>query len=377
MLALNITHRDGLARTGTLETAHGQIEIPGFMTVGTLGAPKGLTPQQLLDLGGQVLLMNAFHLAWRPGEELVRKMGGLHRFCGWPRAILTDSGGFQIFSLPGLRKISDDGALFASAVDGSPRLFSPETVVDISLALRPDMAMVLDECPPYPCDAVHLTRAVDRSIRWAERSVKRIQQRDGETGGRGDAVHFFGIVQGGFDESQRQRSLEATAALPFAGLALGGFCVGEAIEDTHRGIAFTAPKMPAERQRYLMGMGTPPDILHAVAHGVDLFDCTLPTRNGRNGLAFTSRGKLRLKNARYAADSAPLDPECACYTCRNFSRGFLRHLLLAREMNAAILTSLHNLAFYLAFMANIRKAVREGGLTEFQREFLARWTEEE
>jgi queuine tRNA-ribosyltransferase len=382
MLSLTITAKDGLARTGQVSTAHGVFDTPAFMTVATLGAPKGVMPQQIAEHGGQVLLMNAFHLAWRPGEKLIQQMGGLHKMCGWPGPILTDSGGFQIFSLPGLRKITDEGALFASAVDGSLRLFSPEEVVDIQCALAPDMAMVLDECPPYPCTQAHLTRAVDRSIRWAERAAKHLARTAGVPPARsrrdaGGTTEFFGIVQGGFDEKLRRLSLEATAALPFAGLALGGFCVGERIEDTHRGIAFAAPRMPVDRPRYLMGMGTPEDIFFAVAHGIDLFDCTLPTRNGRNGLAFTSQGKVRLKNARHAASALPLDPACACYTCRNFSRAFLRHLLLAREMNAAILVSLHNLAFYFKLMKEIREAIRAQRLEECRKEFLAHWVEDQ
>ena len=367
MFSLSITHRDSLARSGRIQTDHGAIDTPNFMCVGTLGAPKGVTPQQVLEHGGQVLLMNAFHLAWRPGEQRVKRLGGLHRFCGWPGPILTDSGGFQIFSLPGLRKVSDDGALFASPVDGSVRLFSPESVVEIQCALAPDMAMVLDECPAWPCTPQELGGAVERSIRWAQRSFQRFKELSPPT------VNLFGIVQGGFDEAQRRRSLEATAAIPFAGLALGGFCVGERIEDTHAGIAFTAPLMPADRPRYLMGMGTPPDVLHAVAHGIDLFDCTLPTRNGRNGLAFTSEGPVRIKNARHTDDPGPLDPLCACYTCKNFGRGFLRHLLLARELNAAILISLHNLAFYFNLMKEIREAIRERRLAVYSAGFLGRW----
>ncbi|MGD0090075.1 MAG: tRNA guanosine(34) transglycosylase Tgt [Planctomycetota bacterium] len=375
MLSLTITHTDALARTGQIVTSHGAFDTPAFMTVATLGAPKGVTPEQVAAHGGQVLLMNAFHLAWRPGEKLIQQMGGLHKLCGWPGPILTDSGGFQIFSLPGLRQVTDEGALFASPVDGSLRLFSPEEVVDIQGALAPDMAMVLDECPSYPCAPEELSRAVERSIRWAERSAERVGRSSGSPGdpaGR-PTTSFFGIIQGGFDERLRQRSLEATAGLPFAGLALGGFCVGERIEDTHRGIAFAAPRMPVNRPRYLMGMGTPEDILFAVAHGIDLFDCTLPTRNGRNGLAFTSQGKLRLKNARHAACALPLDPACGCYTCRHFSRAFLRHLLLAREMNAAILVSLHNLGFYFKLMKDIREAIGEHRLEQFRAEFLAQW----
>jgi queuine tRNA-ribosyltransferase len=367
MLKLSISHRDGLARAGTLATDHGIIDTPNFMTVGTLGAPKGVAPQQILDCGAQVMLMNAFHLAWRPGEEIVKSLGGLHKFTGWNKPILTDSGGYQIFSLPGLRKINEDGALFASAVDGTVRLFSPESVVDIELALAPDMAMVLDECPPYPCTPHELTSAVDRSVRWAQRSYDHAK-----ASGRTD-VNFFGIVQGGFDERERQRSLDATAAIDFPGLALGGFCVGEAIEDTHKGIVYTAPKMPEDKPRYLMGMGTPVDILLAVKHGIDLFDCTLPTRNGRNGLAFTSQGKVRIKNAEHTRSDKPLDPNCDCYTCKGFSRAFLRHLLLAREMNAAILISLHNLAFYLNLMKEIRAAIAGKTFEAYSKAFLDRW----
>ena len=367
MLKLSISHHDGLARSGTLATDHGIIDTPNFMTVGTLGAPKGVTPQQILDCGAQVMLMNAFHLAWRPGEEIVKSLGGLHRFTGWNKPILTDSGGYQIFSLPGLRKINEEGALFASAVDGTVRLFSPESVVDIELALAPDMAMVLDECPPYPCTPHELSGAVDRSVRWAQRSFDHAK-----ASGRTD-VNFFGIVQGGFDERERQRSLDATAAIGFPGLALGGFCVGEAIEDTHKGIVYTAPKMPEDKPRYLMGMGTPVDILLAVAHGIDLFDCTLPTRNGRNGLAFTSQGKVRIKNAEHTRSDKPLDPHCDCYTCKGFSRAFLRHLLLAREMNAAILISLHNLAFYLNLMKEIRAAIAGKTFEAYSKAFLSRW----
>lgn len=369
MLTQSITHHDGLARAGTIHTAHGVIETPNFMTVGTLGAPKGVLPQQILDCGAQIMLMNAFHLAWRPGEEIVKKIGGLHKFTGWNLPILTDSGGYQIFSLPGLRKITEEGAVFASAVDGLTRLFSPEAVVDIELALAPDIAMVLDECPPHPCSQAQLDGAVERSIRWAERSYKHAKSIDQPD------VNFFGIIQGGFEERARKRSLEATAAIPFQGLALGGFCVGEPLELTHAGIVYTAPLMPKDKPRYLMGMGTPVDILLAVKHGVDLFDCTLPTRNGRNGLAFTSKGKVRIKNARHAASSLPLDENCGCYTCKNFNRAFLRHLLLSREMNAAILLSLHNLAFYLNLMQEIRVAIREQRFDAYSKAFLSRWDE--
>ena len=373
MLSLVVHAQIGQARLGEMHTARGRVETPGFMTVATLGSAKGLLPQQLKEHGAQIILMNAFHLAWRPGEDLVQAAGGLHQFCGWEGPILTDSGGFQIFSLPGLRRISEEGALFASPVDGRTRLFTPEAVIDIQAALGTDIAMPLDQCPAYPCTDAELTEAVDRSVRWLERSRKRWLELEAAKNSTTKEMNLFGIVQGGMVDAQRQRSVDGTCAIDLPGYALGGFCVGEKSEQTHAGIAFTAPKLPANKPRYLMGMGLPEDILHAVEHGVDLFDCTLPTRNGRNGLAFTSEGTRRLKNARYARDTAPLDPNCACYTCKTFSRAFLRHLFLAREMNAAILLSLHNVAFYLNLMREIRAALRESRWEAFRRDFTARY----
>lgn len=367
MLSFKVNQLDGAARCGVLNTAHGTVETPAFMTVGTLGAAKGLMPAQLREHGAQVLLMNAFHLAWRPGEELVRTLGGLHRFTGWDGPILTDSGGFQIFSLPGLRKITEEGALFASPADGSTRLFSPEAVVEIEVALGADMIMMLDQCPAFPFKGGELEEAVERSIRWAQRGTRRWRELQAPD------VNLFGIIQGGFDEKLRLRSIEGTCALDLPGYALGGFCVGEPIEATHAGIAMSAGKLPADRPRYLMGMGMPQDILLAIAEGMDLFDCTLPTRNGRNGMAFTSAGPVRLRNACHARDPGPLDPACGCYTCKTFSRAFLRHLFLAREMNAAILTSLHNVSFYLNLLKGAREAIRQGRFKEFREDFLGRY----
>jgi queuine tRNA-ribosyltransferase len=358
---------DGAARVGRLETAHGVIETPAFMVVGTLGAAKGLTPQQLREHGAQILLMNALHLAWRPGEEVVRELGGLHRFSGWDGPVLTDSGGYQIFSLPGLRQVSDEGAAFASPVNGDVRLFSPEYVIELQHALGADIIMALDQCPAHACRPEDLTTAVERSLRWAERGLRRHEELAAL--GRG-APSLFGIVQGGCDEELRRRSLEGACRLDFAGFALGGFCVGEPPEATQAGVVFAAPRLPADKPRYLMGMGAPPDILAAVGYGIDLFDCTLPTRNGRNATAFTSRGPLRLRNARFARDARPLDEACACYACRHFSRGCLRHLFLAREMNAAILTSLHNVAFYLKLMRDVRNAIQGRRYVAFGKAFL-------
>ena len=373
MISFKVLQRDKLARFGELKLLHGCIETPCFMTVGTLGAAKGIISQQLYDHGAQILLMNAFHLAWRPGEELVKAAGGLHKFCGWEKPILTDSGGFQIFSLPGLRRITEEGALFASPVSGQTRMFTPETIVDLECDLGPDIAMPLDQCPAYPCTPEELSEAVERSIRWADRTVKR--KKELQSKGIGDGTEFFGILQGGMVEPQRKRSVEGTCALDFPGFALGGFCVGESSEQTHAGIAYTTPQMPDLKPRYLMGMGKPEDILHAVHYGVDMFDCTLPTRNGRNGLGFTSEGPRRLKNAKYARDFGPLDPNCECYTCKNFSRAYLRHLVLAKEMNAATLLSLHNVAFYLNLMRQIRAAIHSGRFEVFRAEFLSRYAQ--
>jgi queuine tRNA-ribosyltransferase len=364
VLPLEILATDHAARAARLTTAHGIVETPNFMVVGTLGAPKGLTPAQIREHGAQILLMNALHLAWRPGEALVKELGGLHRFAGWPGPILTDSGGFQIFSLPGLRKVTEEGAAFASPVTGDVRLFTPEAVVELEHTLGADLIMPLDQCPPQPCTPQDLEDAVERSIRWAARCLTRHR----ELGTPG--VELFGIIQGASDERLRLRSLEGTCALDFAGFALGGFCVGEPIEATHAGLAFAAPRMPAAKPRYLMGMGTPPDLLFAAGLGVDLFDCTLPTRNGRNATLFTSRGILRVRNARFTRDERPVDEACNCYTCRHFSRAFLRHLFLAREMNAAILASLHNVAFYLNLMQGIREAIRAGRFEDFRTGFL-------
>ena len=365
--SFQIAATDGAARAARITTAHGVVETPGFMVVGTLGAPKGLTPAQLREHGAQILLMNALHLAWRPGEQLVKELGGLHRFSGWDGPILTDSGGFQIFSLPGLRRVTEEGAAFASPVTGDVRLFTPEAVVELEHALGPDLIMPLDQCPPQPCTPAELGEAVERSIRWAARCAKR--HRELATPG----VELFGIIQGACDEGLRRRSLEGTCALAFAGFALGGFCVGEPLEATRAGVAFTAPLLPAGKPRYLMGMGTPPDLLFAVAQGLDLFDCTLPTRNGRNATLFTSQGVLRVRNARFARDGRPVDEGCRCYACRHFSRAFLRHLFLAREMNAAILSSLHNVAFYLTLMQGIREAIQAGRFEAFRKGFLERY----
>lgn len=373
--------RDDDARLGRLATAHGLVETPAFMTVATLGAVKGVLFDRLRQLGAQIVLMNAFHLAWRPGEEIVAALGGLHRFTGWNGPLLTDSGGFQIFSLPGLRKLTEEGAIFAGPTDGRVRTFSPESVVELQWALGTDILMPLDECPPHQCRREEIERAVERSVRWAERSRRRFEELRSGNGGKYSGEKFprrlFGIVQGGTDAELRKRSAEATAKLKLDGSAVGGVCVGETAAEARRTVALTAPLLPPEKPRYLMGLGTPEDLLHAVARGMDLFDCTIPTRNGRNGTLYTSAGLLRLKNARHARDERPLDPACDCYTCRNFSRAALRHLFFAKELNAATLLSLHNLAFYLRLMREVRAAIRAGKFSAFKAARETAWQKEE
>jgi queuine tRNA-ribosyltransferase len=369
--SFTVKKRDGLARVGVLETAHGAIDTPAFMSVGTMGAVKGVLFDQIKELGAQIVLMNAFHLAWRPGEDLVAELGGLRRFCGWNGPILTDSGGFQIFSLPGLRKVTDEGAAFAGPYDGRQRMFTPENVVELQWTLGADILMPLDECPPHPCSPAVLASAVTRSLLWAKRSRRRhaaVSAAGGEAYSRErfSRLHF-GIVQGGIDERERARSLAETAALEFDGYALGGVCVGEQAEESHRIVAFTAPRLPDDKPRYLMGVGKPLDILHAIGGGVDMFDCTIPTRNGRNGTIYTAEGLLRIRNARYARDPQPLDERCVCPTCRTFSRAALRHFLLSKEINAAMLLSIHNLAFYLKLMKDAREAIAAGAFQAYFR----------
>lgn len=362
-IRFHIDHTDGHARLGRLETPHGVIDTPVFMPVGTQATVKGLTPQQLEDVGASIILGNTYHLTLRPGDELIAEMGGLHRFMGWNRPILTDSGGFQVYSLAPTRKIDDRAVVFRSHIDGALLELSPEKAVAIQENLGSDIAMCLDECPPHGSSPEQMREAVRRTIHWAER-CRQAQRRSDQS--------LFAIVQGGTDLELRRQCAEALTLLDFPGYALGGFSVGETELQMVSALEESAQFLPADKPRYLMGVGRPQDILAAVARGIDMFDCVLPTRNGRNASAFTMDGPLRLRNACHKRDQAALESGCNCYTCRTFSRAYLHHLFLADEMLGPTLLSLHNVAFYLRLMDEVRQAIREGRYAEFQRVCLAR-----
>ena len=365
-----VTHSDGGARRGVMTTAHGAIDTPAFMPVGTQGAVKAVTHRDLEALGAEILLANTYHLYLRPGDDLIARRGGLHRFVGWTRPILTDSGGYQVFSLASRRTVDEQGAHFQSHLDGSAHLLTPEKATDIQAQLGSDVAMVLDECLALPADAAHARASMERTLRWAARSRDRfLALRAGLASGVivtnvGQAQ--FGIVQGGVYPDLREESAAGTVEIGFEGFAIGGLSVGEPPDVMYDIVSQTAPRLPADRPRYLMGVGTPADIVEAVARGIDLFDCVLPTRNARNGQLFTSEGRLNIKNARYAEDGRPPDAACACYTCRTFSRAYLRHLFMAGEMNAATLNTLHNLHFYLDTLRRIRESVSFGRFESFR-----------
>ncbi|MDR2819860.1 MAG: tRNA guanosine(34) transglycosylase Tgt [Desulfovibrio sp.] len=347
-----VTHTDGSARAGVLRTAHGAIATPVFMPVGTVGTVKAIAPDDLADIGATVILGNAYHLYLRPGDELVARHGGLHSFASWPGAILTDSGGYQVFSLSGLRRIREEGVEFRSHLDGSRHLFTPEKVVAIQRNLNADIMMALDECVPYGADYAYTERSLELTTRWAERARAAYPA--------GTAANLlFGIVQGGFFRNLRSRSAEEICALDFDGFAIGGLSVGEGKAEMHDLLSHTAPLLPRDKPRYLMGVGTPLDIARGIQAGVDMFDCVLPTRNARNGTLYTSLGKINIKRKEYAEDDNPLDPACDCYTCRTFSRAYLRHLYTSKELLSFRLNSLHNLTCFLRLTREAGKAIQE------------------
>jgi len=355
---------DGLARRGRLHTAHGIVDTPQFMPVGTQATVKGLTPAQLREAGVCILLGNTYHLTLRPGDALIAEMGGLHPFMGWDGPILTDSGGYQVFSLAPMRKITDHGVVFRSHIDGSQLDLTPEKAVAIQENLGSDIAMCLDECPAHAATEESMREAVRRTLHWAERC--RSAHR------RGDQA-LFGIVQGGTSVTLRTECAAELVKLDFSGYALGGFSVGETTEQMVQALGPAALALPVDKPRYLMGVGRPQDLLDAVAAGMDLFDCVLPTRNGRNASAFTHAGPLRLRNARHRRDFAPLESDCPCYTCANFSRAYFHHLFLAGEMLGPTLLSLHNVAYYCRLMAETRRAIEAGRFADFHAVCLARW----
>ncbi|MGE4298799.1 MAG: tRNA guanosine(34) transglycosylase Tgt [Desulfovibrionaceae bacterium] len=362
--AFTIMATDGAARCGVLHTAHGPVHTPVFMPVGTQGSVKALAPRDLEDAGAQIILGNTYHLYLRPGDELVARHGGLHGFSRWDRPILTDSGGYQVFSLSALRTISKGGVEFRSHIDGSKHFFSPEKVVDIQRNLNSDIMMVLDECVPYGANHDYTAKSLALTTAWAERSRAHYPK-----GAAGNLL--FGIVQGGFFADLRTRSAEELCAIGMDGFALGGLSVGESKPEMLDILAHTAPLLPAHKPRYLMGVGTPLDILDGIALGVDMFDCVLPTRNARNGTLYTSQGKINIKRAEFKDDERPLDPECGCYTCRTFSRAYLRHLYVAGELLSFQLNTLHNVTFYLDMAAKARAAIEAGAFAALKARYEA------
>ena len=383
--SFRVTHSEGSARRGTLETPHGAVRTPAFMPVGTRGAIKGLTFRDVRDAGAEIILGNTYHLHLRPGDDLIARAGGLHAFIGWPHPILTDSGGYQVFSLAAMRKVTEEGVEFRSHLDGALCALSPEGVTDIQARLGSDIAMVLDELIGSPGSDPNGTSlvplgsdpraAMERSVRWAQRARTRMLQLRADpaiaaaVGVTNPGQAQFGIVQGGTDPALRTESVQATVQIGFEAYAIGGLSVGEPVEVMYDVVAHTTPQLPADRPRYLMGTGMPDDLVECVARGVDIFDCVLPTRNARNGQLLTRHGVLVIKNARYAEDRRPPDPDCRCYTCRHFSRAYLRHLFTAGEMTAATLLTVHNLYFYLDLMARIREAIGFGSFGKLRQEF--------
>ena len=348
---------DGEARCGRLNTRRGPVDTPAFMPVGTAATVKAMTPEQLRTAGAQIILGNTYHLHLRPGEELIRELGGLHTFMGWDGPILTDSGGYQVFSLATLVKITDEGVQFASHIDGSRRMLTPEKAIAVQEDLGSDVMMCLDECVAYPSPRDYVEASVARTSMWARRCLE---------AKRSDAA-LFGIVQGGMDPDLRERSAGELTALPFDGFSVGGLSVGEGHETMMQVLGDTIVHLPGDRPRYLMGVGTPVDIVEAVALGVDMFDCVLPTRNARNGMLFTRHGKMSLKQARFRQDPNPPDDSCTCYTCRNFSRAYLRHLFVSGEILSSVLNTIHNLHFYLELMSDIRHSIREQKFSELKK----------
>jgi queuine tRNA-ribosyltransferase len=359
-ISFEVLTTDGDARRGRLVTKHGEIQTPVFMPVGTLASVKSLTSEQLRVLGPEIILSNTYHLMLRPGVEILEQMGGLHRFMSWDRAILTDSGGFQIWSLAEMRRIREEGVEFRSHIDGSKQFLSPESAVDIQVRMGVDIAMAFDECPAYGLERNEVERSMELTHRWAARSLS----------ARRDPTALFGIVQGGCFPDLRRRSVETLGEMDFDGIAIGGLSVGEPKAEMLETLRFTAPLLPRERPRYLMGVGTPEDLIEGVAAGVDMFDCVMPTRNARNGTLFTSNGKLHIKNARYQRDEGPLDPECNCSTCRSVSRAYLRHLYIGGEIAALVYNTIHNVSFYLDLMRRIREAVASGTFGAFSKTVL-------
>ena len=359
----SVISRAGAARRGRLTLAHGVVETPVFMPVGTYGAVKAMSPADLEDIGAEIILGNTFHLWLRPGTDVIRAHGGLHRFIGWRRPMLTDSGGFQVWSLGAMRKVREDGVQFSSPVNGDKLLLTPEKSMEIQRALDSDVVMAFDECTAHPSTREETARSMELSMRWAARS---------KAAHAGNPNALFGIVQGGMHEDLRDRSIDALTLIGFDGYAIGGLSVGEPKPEMLRVLAYTAPRLPDERPRYLMGVGTPEDLVAGVCAGIDMFDCVMPTRNARNGWLFTRNGDIRIRNARHRNDPAPIDATCACYACRNFSRGYIHHLQRINEILGARLATIHNLFYYTTLMAELRDAIAAGDVASYAAAFAER-----
>ncbi len=361
-MKFELRSRDGLARRGAISFRRGTVQTPAFMPVGTYGTVKSVTPEEVAHDGAEIILGNTFHLMLRPGTRIIRKHGGLHEFMNWPGPILTDSGGFQVFSLAGMRKMSEKGVTFQSPVNGDTVFLTPEKSIEVQNDLNADVAMVFDECTPYPASESAARDSMALSMRWARRSRQRFDELKSDEPDRGEAL--FGIVQGGIYEELREESLTALTGIGFEGYAIGGLAVGEPEDERNAVLDFLGPRMPVDAPRYLMGVGLPLDIVEAVSRGVDMFDCVIPTRHARNGQLYTSRGTIKFRHARYADDTSPPDPACECYTCRNYSLAYLRHLEKCGEILGSRLATIHNLHYYQLLMKNIRMAIDAGTLAE-------------
>ena len=361
-MQFELFQNDGAARRGRLTLAHGQVDTPAFMPVGTYGTVKAMTPDMLAQIGAQICLGNTFHLWLRPGLEVIAQHGGLHRFMHWDKPILTDSGGFQVFSLGALRKITEEGVKFSSPIDGAKLFLTPEESMRIQTVLNSDIVMIFDECTPHPATEDETARSMRLSLRWAQRSRDAFDALENRNA-------LFGIVQGGMFEQLREESLAKLTEIGFSGYAIGGLSVGEPKEDMARILAHTTPRLPQDKPRYLMGVGTPEDIVAGVAAGIDMFDCVMPTRNARNGWLFTRRGDLKIKNAAHRNDLRPLDDSCDCYTCRNFSRAYLHHLHRSGEILGSMLNTIHNLRYYQTLTAELREAIERGQFESYRQRF--------
>jgi len=360
-MQFNIIRTDSNARACLFETQRGQVKTPAFLPVGTLGTVKAMAPEELEDMGAEMILCNTYHLYLRPGHEVISSLGGIHRFMNWDRPILSDSGGFQVFSLSALRKIEENGVHFKSHLDGSMHFIGPREAMDIQSALGSDIAMVLDDCPPYPSSYEYAQESLKRTTRWALQCKQLKHQEQA----------LFGIIQGSLFQDLRKRSAEEIIDIGFDGYAAGGLSVGEPKEEMHEMIYVTAPLLPHDKPRYLMGIGDLKDVMLGVEAGFDMFDCVMPTRNARNGTLFTSKGKISIKREEFKADRGPLDPECGCYTCKKYSRGYLRHIFLSKEILSMRLNTIHNLYFYLHFFKDMRESIKEGTFHSFKKKWEA------